>query len=290
MKSSLFGVTIEGLTQKKRVDLACEFGFDAVEPFSSAELALPDLEEAARLRDYAQGKGKPISCFSAVACLVGSKAKDEVERLKKYADVCQVLGSPFLHHTLIPGLTSAGMAFSLPEIRREAARNAREVFDYAEQKGVACVYEDQGYSINGIESFSAYLDELDRPAGIVADLGNILFVDERPERFVGRFANRIVHVHVKDYLHKSVLGENPGAGWYHTRGGDYLRGTIIGHGVVGFEDVFRQLIAAGYKGYFSLEMDGLEEGYRATRLSLDNMNYYYDNALRDCRRFAAVDL
>ena len=61
--------------------------------------------------------------------------------------------------------------------------------------------------------FDDLLGEVDRNVGVVADLGNILFVGETPEEFVARFAGRICHVHAKDYLRKDSRWPDPGKGW-----------------------------------------------------------------------------
>ena len=285
MKSSVFSLKSGNMTWFEAIDYAKRLGVSAIEPYPCAELAVPDVSAARAVRRYADERGLAVSCFSTGACLTGRKAASEIERLKRYADVCAALGSPYLHHTLIPGLNPAQTIADFDAEIAEAARNAREVYDYAEKRGVACVYEDQGFCINGVVNFERFLRELERPAGIVADLGNILFVGETPEAFVGRFAGRIVHVHVKDYLFKDGGGDDPGEGWYRTRSGDFLRGTVIGHGVIAFGKVFRRLAESGYDGCFSMEFDGLEDMETAHRLGLANMSAFWQTA---CARSGRV--
>jgi len=74
--------------------------------------------------------------------------------------------------------------------------------------------------------------------------------------FVGEFADRIYHVHVKDSKkrlngRRSILGS-------HIDFGEPERGwTFVspGHGDVEFEDVFRQLNRIGYDGPLSIEWE-----------------------------------
>ena len=69
------------------------------------------------------------------------------------------------------------------------------------------------------------------------------------------FADRIVHVHVKDYLVTSGNSRGKAADEYTSKGGNYLRGCLIGEGSVHTEAAFQALQAIGYSGFVSLEGD-----------------------------------
>lgn len=278
MKTSIFGFGAGFASWTQAVDYVASLGVAGIEPYPMAELKTPDRAAARRVADYAREKGLHMPCFSTAAHMTGEKAPSEIERLCGYADVCAEMGVAYLHHTLIPKLEPAGVPRDMDAAIDEAAENARVVFDYAQSVGVQCVYEDQGYCVNGIRRFEYFLHALDRPAGVVADLGNILFVGERAQDFVGRFAPFVRHVHVKDYLFKDGRMDYPGDRWFKARGGDYLRGTVIGHGVIPFRRVMAQLIEAGYDGWYSMEYDGLEDIKTAHMLGLDNMRRYYEQA------------
>lgn len=281
MKTSVFlcsygSYYANGMTLLESVDLAIKQGFDAIEPYPTKELAT--LEDARRLADYCGERGIPVSCFSMGCDLLSPDIASAVKRLKHYIDIAVLLRSPYFHHTLIPHLKplrfgQADFEQLLPQI----VPAVREVCDYASERGIRCVYEDQGFVFNGVERFSRFLTELDRDdVGVVADLGNIMFVDETPEQFVGRFSNEIVHVHVKDYLLKSGGGAHPGPGWHVTRSGNHLRDTAIGHGAIQFQQVFRILRTIGYDGYFSTEYDAPEPADKWLPISIENMKHYYE--------------
>jgi sugar phosphate isomerase/epimerase len=67
-----------------------------------------------------------------------------------------------------------------------------------------------------------------------------------------------IHVHAKDFLVKSGAQRSPGDGWFQSRGGEHLRGTIVGHGVVPVGQCLKILRDSGYKGGISMEFEGLE--------------------------------
>ena len=54
-----------------------------------------------------------------------------------------------------------------------------------------------------------------------------------------------------------------------TRGRNYIRGTIVGHGVIPVAQCMAMLRAAGYEGWFSLEFEGLEDNLTALKGGLE---------------------
>lgn len=278
MKLGLFTLPGEITSYRQAVDFAKACDIAAIEPYCDREFARPDVDAARRLADYAGEQGIDICCFSMAVDVAAEDNTAEIERLKRYADVAAAMGSPFLHHTLLPGLTHDFARLPFSQLLQRAVQSIRTVYDYAEQVGVKCVYEDQGYVFNGCERFERLIEAVDREIGVVADLGNILFVGERPEVFVGRFAPWIDHVHIKDYLFQPGCSARPDEHWHTTRDGDYLRDTIIGHGTINFEKIFRILLRAGYQGYYSLEYCGPEDAIKAIRTSADNLRRFYSRA------------
>jgi sugar phosphate isomerase/epimerase len=111
------------------------------------------------------------------------------------------------------------------------------------------------YSCNiatGAES-AWYLERIPDPTfGLIWDPGNTaaLGVAPIPEDF-NAVRDRIHHVHVKDAVH---LGEP-------------VEFTVIGHGIIGYEEQFRLLMEDGYDGVISLETHFDRNGSRedATR-------------------------
>lgn len=281
MKTSLFTFPGKEKTFMHLIDDAKAYGFDAIELYNSGEFKTPDVDAAYKIAEYAKKQGIAISCFSVGANLSHEDNSEEIERLKKYVDVAKAAGSPFLHHTLIPSLNHKIEAIPFDHILKRVVKAVYEICDYAAEREVMCLNEDQGFYMNGTECFEEFLYSVNhKNLGLVADLGNILYAGEHPEKFVGRLTPFIKHVHVKDYLFKPGSGQYPGDEWKLTRDGDFLLNTIIGYGVINFEKVFRILISSGYEGYYSIECGGNEATEHRLKIELRNMQLYYENALK----------
>lgn len=287
MKQALFLINFieqfkNGYTQEEAMLFAHQVGFTGIELTNLAELRVPDCQIAERLRRTANSLSLDIVCFSMGARLEVDNWMEQVNLLKKYIDVAVALGTPMFHHTFVPtlGYTRSEMPF-YKQIKSQLLDAANEVLSYASTRGVTCVYEDQGFVINGILDFEdLYFQLTGSNKGIVSDFGNIFFYGESPAFFTSHFLHEIQHVHVKDYLLKSGGGQFPGKGWYRSKQGDFLRGTIIGHGVIDYVPLFRTLLSGEYKGWYSLEFDGMEDPFIAASLGKENMQYYYDEAIR----------
>ena len=65
---------------------------------------------------------------------------------------------------------------------------------------------------------------------------------------------------------------NPGRGWGRTRAGNYRRATIFGHGDVPSKQCLQAIHDSGYKGYYSLEFEGIEDNLMAIEISVENLH------------------
>lgn len=263
-------------TYREMVDYAVAHGISYLETLNILDLSTPDLQVARDLKAYADEKGISFPCVSVGLSLVDDDREEAIETVKRYADMAKILGSPYLHHTI-------ALNFSEPEkiaanfvlFYERGLAAAREIFDYAATLGIRTVYEDQGFLFNGCETFARFLREVDRNVGVVADFGNIQFVDEQVEDFIPRFADRIVHVHTKDYIVTPGGSREKHADEYTSKGGNYLLGCRIGEGSVHTEAAFRALQAIGYHGFVSLEGDPIGPDEEASfRKNLDTVIRY----------------
>jgi len=268
---------LSGITSYlQMVDLAVEHGIYELETLNMLDLSQPDLDFARQLRNYADEKGVRIPCASLGMSLVDDDYLEAIETAKRYIDIAAILGSPYFHHTIALDFSNAQhIADNFDLFYERGLYAVRQLFDYAAALGIRTVYEDQGFLFNGVENFSRFLREVDRNVGIVADFGNIQFVDQQVEDFISAFSDRIVHVHVKDYRVTPGFTRSRTSEEYLTKGGNYLLDCPIGEGDVHIEKAFQALQAIGYHGSVSLECSPMGTDETAVfRKNLDIVNRY----------------
>lgn len=283
MKTSVFLISYKKYWNQNDIKGILEYvkndGFDAAEPCYAHELKGPEgAENAKGVKEVADKLGLTFSCFSHGINLLDRSRDEVIQELKWCVDMAKELDAPYLHHTF--QLTTSQKNLPLYNTHKQTFIDiAREVAYYAGEKGIGCIYEDQGYLMNTPERICELLHEVNLPnTGICLDVGNALFYDQEPEAYAGILASYIKHVHIKDYLRKPIELLPSREGWSSSISGNGLRGTIIGHGAINFEKIFSVLLLAGYDGYYSLEYEGKEEVLSSVAQSLENMKYFYNRA------------
>ncbi len=242
------------------VDLSVEYGLKYIEGFNVLEFEHPDVESAKKIREYADGKGIGFSCFSVYINLVGNDSKEQVEKLKGYADVAAILGSPYLHHTIANNFTDPQAVLPYKEeFFQKGISAVREIYDYCESLGIKAIYEEQGYLFNGIEGYRRFIDEVGRDIGVLADFANICQAGDRIEDFIDAFSGRIVHAHIKDVTLSQLKGENG----LPTLAGNFMHEAPVGEGDVDIKKGIDLLIKSGYKGRYGLEYGAPDDNSRA---------------------------
>lgn len=262
---------------EKTADYAKELGFSSVELYEDAGPESPklvrDLRQAEKVRAVLTSRGLSVACYSVGACVYQND--DAVESLLRNVEIAAALGSPCLHHTMLPWLTMPANAPGVEAGLAIAAEAAVRVARHAESLGLTCIYEDQGLFVNGVRNFSLFYQMVKNRCpnvGICGDFGNILFVDEDPANFLRTFAADIKHVHVKDYHRRR--GAKPGEVWMPTKGGYWLKDAVVGEGVIDIAACMKVLKEAGYRGAYALELchaEPFEDGVRAAMNLLDSL-------------------
>lgn len=250
------------------VALAKEMGFAAIEYTET------DRETALALREESERVGLPIVCYAVGAdFLKAASPKQEAQRLYSQVDIAQILGAPVMRHDGtggFPPLRGAYQGFdqALPIL----ARGCRMVTEYAAAKGIATTVENHGFFCQDSARMASLVGAVGHPNfGALVDIGNFLCADEDPAVAVGSLAKMAKHVHAKDFHVKPGAGDDPGEGWFQSRGGNYLRGAIIGHGDVPLRQAINSLRRAGYDGYVSIEFEGMEDCLTALRIGRENL-------------------
>ena len=247
-------------------DLAKKMGYDAIE-FIDLSLEVQPADSLAELakaiRRHCEEIDLPIAAYTVGADFL---RPDEARAVMEKVDIADALGAKVLRHDA---------AWSLPEgmdwreLIEKIAPDIRRVTEYAAQKGIRTCTENHGYILQDAERVETLIRAVNHPNyGWLVDMGNFLCADDQPVHAVPIAAPYAFHVHVKDFLYKPADAENPGQGWFPSRNGSYLRGTVAGHGVVPIRRCLQTLKSAGYDGVVSYEFEGMEENLPALEAAL----------------------
>lgn len=263
---------------------AKEIGFEVIE-FST--LKTPEgqtpLSFAPQVRAASDQAGLAIMNYTIGADFLKGSNGDwqaEAERLKSEVQVAKILGAPGMRHDATggfpPGMVGAkGFDDALPGL----AKGCRRVTEYAADLGIRTMVENHGYFCQDSERIEKLINAVNHPNfGALIDMGNFMCADDPPEQAVGRLAPYVFHVHAKDFHFKSGMLPNPGKGWFRSRGGNYLRGSIIGHGDVPVLQCLGILKRAGFQGVLSIEFEGMEDALTGLAIGLENLRRFVAEA------------
>lgn len=245
-------------TQFSLIEKVKAYGFEAIE---FTDLMPPDgVSEAAyaeMLREEAARVGLAISGYSVGADLMCEDVEAELERLRQKVDVAVLLGTKQMRHDATFRTPPAPLGFD--NVVGMLADRCRAITEYAAGKGIFTMVENHGFFCQDSDRMEKLVNAVAHPNfGLQVDVGNFLCVDENPATAVGRIAPYAHNAHVKDFLVCSGESGAPGGGFIHTRGGQYIRGTVIGHGAVPIKTCVGALKRVGYDGYLTLEFEGPE--------------------------------
>ena len=261
------------------MDYAARFGAAGVELMNFCdELATPDMKVARDVGAYAKKRGLKIPCFSAGINFATGDRLEKVKRIKGYADICSQLEIPYLHHTLVIALNEPSDYAAAVEAGIESAH---EIYEYAKARGVKTLLEEQGYVFNGVKGYALLDNPYTKNCGALLDVGNIMFVDERAEDFMATCADKIEHVHLKDYIvsdeapsSAAIMKSLTNSEYYRSRSGKYISACEFGTGDVNYPAISKRLKDIGYKGYYSLEFDSMPSDEELLRV-LGRMSRYF---------------
>jgi len=270
-------VTSGQLEQKAIIAKAKEIGFDVIE-FSKIVLpegkSLPDY--AAELRAEADRVGIDIVNYTIGADFLRGSNGDlqaEIERVKGEVDIAAILGVPGMRHDASSGWPAdhvgpKSFEAALPRL----AEGCRAVTEYAASKGIKTMVENHGWFCQESLRVEQLVTAVNHPNfGVLIDMGNFVCADDDPAIAVSRLMPYAFHCHAKDFHIKSGSEPAPGRGWFGSRGGNYLRGAIIGHGNVPVLQCLRIMQRDGYNGVLSIEYEGIEDVLMGIEIGHENL-------------------
>jgi sugar phosphate isomerase/epimerase len=254
------------------IDWIADHGGEHVEivPIGFSLAERPALAD--EIRDKAAARGLDVSNYAIGANFLadsGEAYEREIERVLGEVDIAARLGVKRMRHDVAYSADTSIRRFH-SELGRLAAA-CRRIADYAAQHGIVTSVENHGYFVQASDRVQTLIHAVDRPNfRTTLDIGNFLCVDEDPVVAVKKNIAYASMVHIKDF-YRRPSHRNPGAGWFATSGGNFLRGAIVGHGDIDIREALRAIKSSGYDGYLSLEFEGLEDCRTGTKLGLDNV-------------------
>ena len=274
---SFSGVTYNGkMTYPEVLEKTKALGCSGVE-FVVNDTA-PDGSDLAefwlKLAEQAKKLELEVPIYTTGANFFQKDPEKEVERVKKHVDLAAACGIKLMRHDVMASFYEGyegpkTFAAVLPVV----APAIREVAEYAASKGVMTCSENHGRIVQDSERMLAVFAAVNHPNyRYLCDIGNFGGVDEDCAIAVSKLLPLIEHVHVKDAFWRSGMLPNPGRGWNKTRAGNYRRATIFGQGDVPTYQCVRTILESGYKGYFSLEFEGIEDTLLAIEISMENLH------------------
>ena len=254
------------------IPAAKEMGYEGIEIVRYDQTDEEMRALAPRLKAQAEEYGLPIIAYMVGADFLKNGLEAEVKRLQGEVEIAALMGAPRMRHDSTAGRDAEGREYSVEEALPIVAEGYRRVTEFAAGLGVHTMIENHGYFFQDSARVKKLIETVDHPNfGWNMDMGNFMCADEVPTEAVKVAAPMAVHAHAKDFHYKAKGEYVPKQGWFGTRGGNALRGSIIGHGEVNVPECLKILRGAGYDGWLSVEFEGIEDCLMALRADLANL-------------------
>lgn len=266
----------KGMTYIEAASSAKAIGYDV---FEVEGLRLPAgndrLAYAHELKAHCHAIGITVGNFTVGADFLTGSGGDtdrEIARVKDEIAIAVALGAPGMRHDATFGFPPHARRKSFADALPTLIRACREVSEYAAAHGVKTMVENHGFMVQDADRVEQLVCGVAHDNfGLLLDMGNFLCADESPAVAFGKLAPYAFHVHAKDFYVRDGALPKPGNGWFTSRAGHYLAGTVVGFGVVPVVQCLTIMKKAGYEGTVSLEFEGLEENLWALEVGHDNL-------------------
>lgn len=263
-------------SQAEIADYLVSIGADGLEIVFGELFEVPSVEEAVKIRKLFESKGLAIPSCCLGSDLLNNDLDTEIERIKRHVDFAAALGAEVMRHDAAWGYKGKKYGIGYQNALPRLADACRQITEYAMTKGVVTATENHGFFFQDSERVMALINAVNHENfGALVDIGNFLCADEEPPMAVGNLAPYARMVHAKDFFVKSGNATDPGAGWFRSRGGNYLRGAIIGHGDAKAAQSLGILKRAGYDGWISIEFEGMEDPRKGIAMGMDNVKRFW---------------
>ena len=284
---SLDRVIAQGkMTLPQAIDWAAAHGAECMElvpfavRFDDKDTWEIDKDFIKTVKRAAQDAGIPLCNYSILAdfCKEGEELKKEIARVCHQVDIAAELGVPKMRHDVC-GFRRPHKENTLKDFDRwlpVMASAAAQVTEHGKKAGVKTMIENHGFFANGCDRVERILNLVnDENYGLLLDTGNIVCVDEDAAVAAQTLAPLTRMVHLKDFY---IRTRDPGdatqfdcaGSWFRSRGGKYLRGSILAQGDLDMWSILHSIKASGYDGDIVIEFEGLEDAEYASAVGMQN--------------------
>ena len=268
------------MTELDCVAKAKELGIDTIDFTELRPCEKPtleqQLEQAKKIREKADELGMNIEAYFVGAHLYYDTPEEneaEVKRVCAQLDVAKALGAKIMRHDVCYRLTKTGNGKSFDLQLPTIAENCRKIADYGQKLGIKTCSENHGYIAQDSDRMERLFNAVNHDNyGLLVDFGNFACADEDHITAVSRVAPYAISAHAKD-MH-IYEGKVYGDGLIGTRGGNTLRGAVIGQGNVPVKQCMRIMKRAGYDGYLCIEFEGKEDCIQAIKEGYATLSRY----------------
>ncbi len=241
--------------------------FDGYIPEGKTKLQL-----SLELCEYAMSLGLEVPMFAVGANLYCTDPETETKRLMEHVDIAAECGIPMMRMDVAYSFLGNETSRSPKKVIEFVAPYVRRIAEYGKEKGVKLCSENHGRLIQDSDRIEELLYTVDNDNyGLLCDMGNFGGADEDCAAAVSKLLPHICYVHAKDSFTKSGMLYDPGRGYSRSRGGNWRRATVFGHGDVPTFQILSAIKSSGYDGYVSIEFEGIEDNILALDIGSENL-------------------
>ena len=199
----------------------------------------------------------------------------EFKRVCEGVRIAKILGAPVMRHDVFSQWSKKYKNF---DAALEAmVPNIRAITSYAKELGVKTMMENHGFICQDADRVERIINTVnDDNFGLLLDMGNFMCADEQSALSVSRCAHLAFHVHAKDFYYRPYETETA-EGYFRTRAGNQIKGSVIGEGVVPVEQCLHILKSKGYDGVCAIEYEGSDDCIEGITKGFHNLKKFIEN-------------
>lgn len=251
-----------------------ELGVEAIEIYNIYVTE----EQVPRIRAALDQVSMQTACYD-LFCVTdfpdAGRRQAAIAKAVEELDWASTLGAPTV--LIIPG-------FPKPEYTHQQARDwfteaLQTLVPEAKSRGITPALANVGWQpvVYGTsDQMLAACEAVGADLKLVYDVGNFFLAGEDNLQALKRVADRMVHVHLKDWVELPENATNQDPFEFANTTGRRFTGQLLGEGILDLPAAIRELRRFDYQGYVSIEYEGHKEPKNATRMGVEYIRSLLD--------------